>query len=187
MQNCLTYDAAFELQKTREWSPTPFLKCRVDNSGPHQNGGLGGQHEYWFTGPRFLHISYLHIYHPISKSINSQDTYLVSCGRWVRGSITPDWPKIFSHDHYHISDLWAPKWSELGLKAQNLENLFIRVVSDHKLYTHVKQPCITIKSTSFRAWGMIHTPQVVKGIWNTKMRIGRRNKNGVISPFGHID
>ena len=138
MQNCLTYDVAFELQKTREWSPTPFSKCRVDNSGPHQNGGLGDQHEYWFTRPGSLHISYLHIYHLISMSIDSPDTYLVSCRRWVRGSITPDSPKIFSHDHYHISDVWAPKWSELGLKAQYHKNSFICVVSNHKLYTDFK-------------------------------------------------
>ena len=145
MLNCFTYAVTSELQETRERSPTPFSKCRVDKSGPHQKGGLGDQHKYSFIHPIFLHIFHLHVYHPVYQFTDSPDMYRVSSGRWVPGSMTPDSAKIFSHDRYCIPDIWALKWSELGLKAQNLKNSCILVDYDHKLCNNIKQSHITIK------------------------------------------
>ena len=64
---------------------------------------------------------------------------------WKTAVMAPDSPKILSHNHYCISDIWMLKWLELGSKAQNFEKLFIHVASDHKLYINGKQSCITIK------------------------------------------
>ena len=50
----------------------------------------------------------------------------------------PDSAKIFSHNHYHISEFWVLKWSEFRLMVQNLKSLFICVIYGCKLCTYVK-------------------------------------------------
>ena len=49
----------------------------------------------------------------------------------ARSEFGEGWPWLSdrsSHDHYHISEIRAPKWSELGHTTQNLKNSFIGIL-----------------------------------------------------------
>ena len=55
---------------------------------------------------------------------------------WWKVSLSTDGHKFShqsSHDHYHILKFWVLKWLELGLKTQNLKNIFIGTFCGHKL------------------------------------------------------
>jgi hypothetical protein len=72
------------------------------------------------------------------------------------GDQDPKWSHNSSHDRCRISEFWAPKWSELGHRMQNLKNSFIRVFHSNKLCIHINLSHHRMALMSIGAWGMIY-------------------------------